>query len=49
MKYRKISLNDRRRIFEACDENKDWKELAKTLGIPLRTAYRWLEKIKLNQ
>ena len=48
MKYRKISLDDRRRVFEAYNENKNWKELAKTLGIPLRTAYGWFEKNRIE-
>ena len=44
MKYNKISTSDRQRICEAHRDNKDWKELAKSLGIALRTVYGWLEK-----
>ena len=48
MKYKKILLDDRKRIFEAYNENKDCKELVKTLRIPLRAAYGWLEKNRIE-
>lgn len=44
MKYNKISSNDRRKVCEAHEEGRDWKAVAKTLGINLRTAYVWLQK-----
>ena len=40
--YSKTSLNDRKRIFEAYEEDKDWKGLAKALGVNERTAYEWI-------
>ena len=43
MKYNKIQITDRQRIIAAHEDEKDWKVLARTLGINLRTAYHWLE------
>ena len=40
--YSKTSLNDRKRIFEAYEEDKDWKGLAKALGVNERTVYEWI-------
>lgn len=42
MKYKKIPAEDRERVIQAHKEEKDWKQVAKTLGINIRTAYRWL-------
>jgi transposase len=44
MKYNKVSENDRQRIVAAHKNNEDWKSTARTLGINVQTAYRWLLK-----
>lgn len=43
-RYNKIPLCDRRRIYNAYKDEKDWKAVAATLGINKRTAYHWLQK-----
>ena len=48
MKYNKITANERKRIFEAYEEGDDWRALAKTLRVNLRTAYDWLRNGKMN-
>ena len=48
MKYNKITANERKRIFEAFEEGQDWRALAKTLPVKLRTAYDWLRNGKMN-
>ena len=42
MKYKKTSAEDRKRICEAFKEEQDWKAIAKTLGINIKTAYKWI-------
>ena len=42
--YGKISLTDRKRIFEAYEEEKDWRAMAKALGVNERTAYEWIRR-----
>ena len=46
MKYSKISCRDRKRIYEAFKEEKDGKQVVRTLGINIRTAYHWLQMNK---
>ena len=46
MKYNRISENDRRSVFEAWKNEEDWKTVAKTLGINIKTAYEWLKADK---
>ena len=48
MKYNKITANKRKRIFEAYEEGHDWRALAKTLRVNLRTAYDWQRNGKMN-
>lgn len=43
-RYNKISPNDRARIFKAYEDDKDWRQTAKDLGVNVRTAYEWLKK-----
>ena len=43
MKNNQISISVRRRIIQAHREEKNWKELAKTLGINKKTEYHWLQ------
>ena len=42
MKYSKIALQDRKRIFKAYEDGEDWKRVCKTVGVKENTAYRWL-------
>ena len=42
--YNKISASDRKRVTEAYLNGGNWKEVARTLGIKINTAYKWLEK-----
>ena len=41
-KYNKVSNSDRKRIYDCFKEGRDWRQLAKTLGINQRTAQHWL-------
>ena len=43
VKYNKISPNDRQRIIEAHNEDREWRELCKNLGVNVRTAYDWIK------
>ena len=42
--YNKINEKDRRIIFEAYENDEDWRSLAATLGVNKKTAYVWLSK-----
>ena len=44
MKYRVTSLIDRKRVYEACVNNRDWKQVVRPSGINIPTAYEWLMK-----
>ena len=44
MKYKKISELERKMVFEAFKEERDWRATAKSLGVNPRTAYHWLRK-----
>lgn len=46
--YAKSSLEDRRRILEAARELRDWKGMAQTLGINLKTAWRWVSNDQIK-
>ena len=43
MVYNKVTLSDRKRIYDCYMRNEDWKMMARTLGVNIRTAYHWLK------
>ena len=43
VKCNKISPNDRQRIIEAHNEDRDWRELCRNLGENVRPAYDWIK------
>lgn len=42
--YKKHSDNDKERIQTAYSEGRDWKATAEALGVPYKTAYRWIRE-----
>ena len=42
MKYKKINEIERKMIFEAHQEDRNWREVARSLGVNEKTAYIWL-------
>ena len=42
MAYNKASAKDRKKIFEAFQEDRDWKAVAKMCDVKPGTAYKWL-------
>ena len=42
MKYKKINEIERKMIFEAHQEDRNWREVARSLGVNEKTAYVWL-------
>ena len=42
MVYNKASAKDRKKIFEAFQEDRDWKAVAKMCDVKPGTAYKWL-------
>lgn len=44
MKYNKVSESDRRRIIEAYNEDKNWRDLCKSFKVNISTAYEWIRK-----
>ena len=44
MKYKKMSDLQRRMVFEAFKEERDWRAIGESLGINPRNAHHWLRK-----
>ena len=42
MVYNKASAKDRKKIFEAFQEDRDWNAVAKMCDVKPGTAYKWL-------